>query len=98
MTLLPIAAWAHNKGDKNKINTTTNDCGGIMGKSKQVDIFAPSCSAVQLGRKDKPWTGLAGAFVEHQHLLLSHFTRAPIDTLNGPILSDMKKFRLKIWN
>ena len=69
-----------------------------MGKSKQVDIFAPSCSAVQLGRKDKPWTGLAGAFVEHQHLLLSHFTRAPIDTLNGPILSDMKKFRLKIWN
>ena len=24
-----------------------NDCSGIMGK--------PSCSAVQLGRKDKPW-------------------------------------------
>ena len=42
-----------------------------MGKSKQVDIFAPSCSAVQLGRKDKPWTGVAGAFVEHQHLVLT---------------------------
>ena len=26
---------------------TTNDCSGIMEKSKQVDIFAPSCSAVQ---------------------------------------------------
>jgi hypothetical protein len=47
---------------------TTNDCNGTMGKSKQVDIFAPSCSAVQLGRKDKPWMGVAGAFVEHQHL------------------------------
>jgi hypothetical protein len=47
---------------------TINECSGTMGKSKQVDIFAPSCSAVQLGRKDKPWTGVAGAFVEHQHL------------------------------
>jgi hypothetical protein len=28
----------------------------------------PSCSAVQLGRKDKPWTGVAGAFVKHPHL------------------------------
>ena len=42
--------------------TTTNDCSGIMGK--------PSCSAVQLGRKDKPLTGVAGAFVEHQHLFV----------------------------
>ena len=33
---------------------------GIMGKS--------SSSAVQLGRKDNPWMGVAGAFVEHQHL------------------------------
>ena len=52
----------------NRTKTTTNDCSGTMGKSKQVDIFAPSCSAVQLGRKDKQWTGVAGAFVEHQHL------------------------------
>jgi hypothetical protein len=56
--------------------TTTNDCSGTMGKSKQVDIFAPCCSAVQLGRKDKPWTGVAEAFVEHQHLFIicSHVT------------------------
>ena len=48
--------------------TTTNDCIGKMGKSKHMDIFEPICSAVQLGRKDKPWTGVAGAFVEHQQL------------------------------
>ena len=53
-----IAACVHNKDDK-KTNkkTSTNDCGGIMRKSKQVDIFAPSCSAVQLGRKDKTIDG-----------------------------------------
>jgi hypothetical protein len=51
------------KTTTNRTKTTTNDCSGTMGKSKQGDIFAPSCSAVQLGRKDKPWTG-----VEHQHL------------------------------
>ena len=56
------------KTTTNRTKTTTNDCSGTMGKSKQVDIFAPSCSAVQLGRKDKPCTGVAGAFVEHQHL------------------------------
>ena len=38
---------------KTATKTTTNDCGGIMGKSKQVDTFAPSCSVVQLGRQDK---------------------------------------------
>jgi hypothetical protein len=52
----------------NRSKMTTIDCRGTMGKSKQVDIFAPSCSAVQLGRKDKPWTGVAGAIVEHQHV------------------------------
>ena len=41
----------------NKTKTTTNDCGGIMGISKQEGIFAPSCSAVQLGRKDKTMEG-----------------------------------------
>jgi hypothetical protein len=28
-----------------------------MGKSKQVDIFAPRCIAVQLGRQDKTMDG-----------------------------------------
>jgi hypothetical protein len=41
----------------NKTKTTTNVCGGIMGKSKQVDIFATSCSAVQPGSKDKTMDG-----------------------------------------
>ena len=36
------------KTTTNKTKTTTNDCSGIMGK--------PSCSAVQLGSKDKLWT------------------------------------------
>ena len=45
------------KTTTNKTKTTTNDCGGIMGISKQEDIFAPSCSAVQLGRKDKTMDG-----------------------------------------
>jgi hypothetical protein len=48
---------------------TTADCSGIMGKSKQVDIFAPRCSAVQLGTKKTPWMGVAGAFVKDQHLI-----------------------------
>jgi hypothetical protein len=47
------------KTTTNRTKTTTNECSGTMGKSKQVDIFAPSCSAVQLGRKDKPWMGVA---------------------------------------
>jgi hypothetical protein len=53
------------KTTTNKTKTTTNDHSGIMGKFKQVDIFEPICSAVQLGRKDKPWTGVTKAFVEH---------------------------------
>ena len=52
----------------NKINTTTNDCGGIVGKSKQVDIFAPIAVLFSLAEKTKPWTGVNRAFVEHQHL------------------------------
>ena len=32
-----------------------NDCDGILGKSKQVAICAPSCSAVQFGVQDEPW-------------------------------------------
>jgi hypothetical protein len=55
------------KTTTNKIKTTTNDCGGIMGKSKQVDIFAMLFS---LAEKTKPWTGVVGAFVEHQHLFM----------------------------
>jgi hypothetical protein len=33
----------------------------------------PSLASIlcTLGRKDKPWTGVAGAFVEHQHLVLT---------------------------
>ena len=59
-----IATMQHARIKKMTTNitkTTTNDCGGIMGKSKQVDIFAPSCGALQT----KPWTGVVGAFVEH---------------------------------
>ena len=50
----------------NKSKTTKNDCGGIIGKSKQVAICAPSCSAVQFGGQYKPWTGVVGAFVEQK--------------------------------
>ena len=45
---LCVALRTTTKTTTNKTKTTTNDCSGIMGK--------PSCSAVQLGRKDKPWT------------------------------------------
>ena len=58
---------------------TKNDCGGIMGKSKQVAKCAPSCSAVQFGRKDKPWTGMAGAFVEQQQVFVSLKTKTEYD-------------------
>ena len=54
------------KTTTNKSKMTKNDCDGIMGKSKQVAICAPSCSAVQFGVQDKPWTGVAGAFVEQK--------------------------------
>ena len=39
-------------------------------KSKQVAICAPSCTAGQFGEQDKPWTGVAGAFVEQQHVFV----------------------------
>jgi hypothetical protein len=39
-----VLACAHNKDDDKKTKTTTNDCGGIMGKSKQVDILQCWCS------------------------------------------------------
>jgi hypothetical protein len=45
---LQVALRTTTKTTTNKTKTITNDCSGIMGK--------PSCSAVQLGRKDKPWT------------------------------------------
>jgi hypothetical protein len=60
-----IAAMRHARitnTTTNKTKTTTNDCGGIMWKSKQADIFG-------LAVNTKQWTGVAGAFVEHQHLL-----------------------------
>ena len=44
------------KTTTNKTKMTKNDCGGIMGKSKQVAICEKSCSAVQIGGQDK--TGL----------------------------------------
>jgi hypothetical protein len=44
---LCVALRTTKKTTTNKTKTTTNYCSGIMGK--------PSCSAVQLGRKDKPW-------------------------------------------
>ena len=59
------------KTTTNKSKTTKNDCGGIMGKSKQVAKCAPSCSAVQFCGQDKPWTIMAGAFVEQQHMFVS---------------------------
>ena len=44
-----IAACAHAKQrrQQNYQRRQQIDCDGIMGKSKQVDICAPSCSAVQ---------------------------------------------------
>ena len=56
---------------QNKDKRSKNDCGGMMGKSKQVTLCAPSCSAVQFGEQDKLWTGVAGAFVE-QKLKVRH--------------------------
>ena len=44
---LRVALHTTTKTTTNK-KKDDNDCSGIMGK--------PSCSAVQLGRKDKPWT------------------------------------------
>jgi hypothetical protein len=64
---LYVALRTTTKTTTNKTKMTTNDCSGIMAK--------PSCSAVQLGRKDKPWTGVAGAFVEHQHLVFNSVTK-----------------------
>ena len=58
------------KTTTNTSKTTKNDCDGIMGKSKQVAICVPSCSAVQFGEQDKPWTGLAEAFAEQQHVFV----------------------------
>ena len=49
------------KTTTNKSKTTKNDFGGIMGKSKKVDICAPSCSAVQFEGQDRSWTGVDGA-------------------------------------
>ena len=60
-----------------KTKTTKNDCGGIMGKSKQMTIIcAPSCSDVQFGGQDKLWTGVARAFVEQQHVFVSFKTKS----------------------
>jgi hypothetical protein len=60
----------------NKSKTTKKDCGGIMGKTKQVANCAPSCSAVQFGGQDKPLTGMAGALVEQQHMFVSLKTKS----------------------
>ena len=59
------------KTTTNKYNTIKNDCGGLMGKSKQVAICAPSCSAIHFGGQDKPWTGVAGVFVGQYHVFVS---------------------------
>jgi hypothetical protein len=64
------------KTTTNKSKTTKKDCGGIMGKSKQVAKCAPSCRAVQFGRQDKPWTGMAGDLVEQQHVCLRLKTKS----------------------
>ena len=58
------------KTTTNKSKTTNNDFGGIMGKSKQVDICAPSCSAVQFDGQDRSWTGVDGAFEKLENLNL----------------------------
>jgi hypothetical protein len=60
-----------------------------MGKSKRVDIFAPSCSAVQLGKKDKPWMGVAGAFVEHQHLFIHNLLMKYVPHKYASSLADL---------
>jgi hypothetical protein len=83
------------KTTTNRIKTTTNYCSGTIGKSKQVDIFAPRCSAVQLGRKDKLLTGVAGAFVEHHHLFTSYLPLAEENTSKDP-LSGSEGFRKSI--
>ena len=67
---------ADHKYDNKQIKDDKNDCVGIMGKSKQVAKCAPSCSAVQFGGQDKPWTGMAGAFVEQQHMFVSFKTKS----------------------
>jgi hypothetical protein len=59
------------KTTKNKSRTTKNDCGGIMGKSKQMAKCAPTFSAVQFGGQDKPWTGMSRALVDQQHVFVS---------------------------
>jgi hypothetical protein len=46
------------KTTTNKSKTTKNDFDGILGKS------------VQYGVQDKPWTGVAKAFVEQQHVFV----------------------------
>jgi hypothetical protein len=74
MNLLRHARIKNTKKTTNKLKTTTNYCGGIMGKSKQMAICAPSCSAVQFGGQDKPWTSVARAFVEQQHVFVSFKT------------------------
>jgi hypothetical protein len=55
------------KKTTNKIKTTKYYCGGIMGKSEHVAIYAVLSSLVD---KTKPWTGVAGAIVEQQHVFL----------------------------
>ena len=57
-----ITSACKTKTTTNKSKTTENNCGGKMGKSKQVEKWAPSCSAVHFGGQDKTWTGMAGAF------------------------------------
>ena len=64
------------KTKTNKSKMTKNECGGIIGKSKQVAKCAPSSSAVQFGGQDKPWTCMAGAFVEQQQVFISFKTKS----------------------
>ena len=59
------------KTTTNKSKMTKNNCDGLMGKSKQVAICAPSCSAIHFGGQDKPWTGVAGVFVGQNHVFVS---------------------------
>ena len=47
-----------NKDDNKLIKDNKNDCDGILGKF------------VQYGVQDKPWTGVAEAFVEQQHVFV----------------------------
>jgi hypothetical protein len=74
-TSLDKNAVAHSIWHGSK-NIRKRDCGGIMGKSKQVAKCAPSCSAVQFGGQDKPWTGMAGALVEQQHMFVIFKTKS----------------------